>query len=509
MDSHIYYSALTTAGLSALAVTGCGNHQNTDTEKQPNLIYILADDMGYGDIQALNPRSSIPTPHLDSMIGTGMLFTDAHANASVSTPTRYGTLTGRYCFRSRLKSSVLVGLDSALIEPGRMTVASLLRDNGYYTGCVGKWHLGLNWQRQDRSKPLFTGDPWHVEDTGNVAYEEPVSGGPNDCGFDYSFIIPSSLGMPPYVYLENGVATAPVTRKIEAWDSGEARGTRFRAGDAAADFNPFTCLDRITEKSIAFISEAAQREEPFFLYFALTAPHTPWLPSEKFRGMSGAGPYGDFVCMVDDVVSRVYRALEETGESENTLIIFTSDNGAAFWPEDIEASGHRANHIFSGMKSDLLEGGHRIPMIATWPVRIAPGSICEEPVCSTDFMATCAELLGQSLPNDAGEDSFSYLKPMLGLSNGASSRPAAIVHHSDKGYFAIRKGDWVLLDCHGSGGWTLDEKDALDLPSLQLYNIREDITEQKNLADKFPDITSELHGILKRCISDGRSRDSK
>lgn len=507
MDSRIYYSALTTAGLSALAA-GCADHRHSDTERLPNIIYILADDMGYGDIQALNPRSSILTPHLDSMIGAGMLFTDAHANASVSTPTRYGTLTGRYCFRSRLKSSVLVGLDSALIEPGRMTVASLLRDNGYHTGCVGKWHLGLNWQQRDRSKPLFTGDPWHVEDTGNVAYEEPVSGGPNDCGFDYSFITPASLGMPPYVYLENGVATAPVTRKIEAWDSGEARGTRFRAGDAAGDFDPFTCLDRITEKSIAFIREAAQREEPFFLYFALTAPHTPWLPSEKFRSMSGAGPYGDFVCMVDDVVSRIYRILEETGESENTLVIFTSDNGAAFWPEDIEASGHRANHIFSGMKSDLLEGGHRIPMIATWPARIAPGSICDDVVCSTDFLATCAELMGTELPDDAGEDSFSFLNVMLGLPYDKPLREATI-HHSDKGYFAIRKGDWVLLDCRGSGGWTLSEKDAENFSPLQLYNIREDIKEQENLADKYPNIAAELYDVLKHSISEGRSRKLK
>lgn len=504
----IYLSALTAAGVSAL-LPAWGNHgRKTAADKRPNIIYILADDMGYGDIRAFNPQSSIPTPCLDRMIAEGMHFTEAHSNASVSTPTRYGTLTGRYCFRSRLKSSVLVGLDSALIEPGRMTVASLLRDNGYHTACIGKWHLGLNWQRRDPSKPLFTGNPWHVENTDNVAYENPVTGGPNDHGFDYSYIIPASLGMPPYVYLENGVATAPVSCRIGAWDSGEARGTRFRDGDAATDFDPFTCLDRITEKSIAFIRDAAQKEKPFFLYFALTSPHTPWLPSAKFRGISGAGPYGDFVCMTDDVVARIYRILEETGQSKNTLVIFTSDNGAAFWPEDIAVSGHRANHIFSGMKSDLLEGGHRIPMIAMWPGRIAKGSVCDDVVCSTDLLATCAELVGRELPADAGEDSFSYLGALMGTSYVRPLRPATI-HHSDKGYFAIRKGDWVLLDCHGSGGWTLDEKDALNLPPRQLYNIREDITEQKNLADKFPDITSELHGILKRCISDGRSRDSQ
>lgn len=504
----IYRSVLTTAGLSALAATGCAGRQTPEAGDLPNIIYILADDMGYGDIRALNPASSIPTPHLDSMIARGMLFTDAHANASVSTPTRYGTLTGRYCFRSRLKSSVLVGLDSALIEPGRMTVATLLRDNGYHTGCIGKWHLGLNWQRHDPSKPLFTGDPWHVEDTRNVAYEAPVGGGPNDCGFDYSFIIPASLGMPPYVYLENGVATAPVSRRLEAWDSGEARGTRFRAGDAAADFDPFTCLDRLTEQSVSFIRDAQRQEKPFFLYFALTAPHTPWLPAEKYRGMSGAGPYGDFVCMVDDAVARIFRALDETGQGENTLVIFTSDNGAAFWPEDIEASGHRANHIFSGMKSDLLEGGHRIPMIAVWPARIAPGGVSDEVVCSTDFMATCAELTGTRLPGDAGEDSFSYLGPMLGLARHSPARTAT-VHHSDKGYFALREGDWVLLECRGSGGWTLDEEAARNLPELQLYNIREDITERHNLAEEYPDVASRLHDILKRCISDGRSRDAE
>lgn len=499
-----YCFALTTAGISAL-VAGCTDPRTPDTERFPNIIYILADDMGYGDIQALNPSSTIPTPHLDSMIRMGMLFTDAHANASVSTPTRYGTLTGRYCFRSRLKSSVLVGLDSALIERNRMTVASLLRDKGYYTGCVGKWHLGLNWQRRDHTKPLFTGDPWHVEDTGNVAYEAPVGGGPNACGFDYSFIIPASLGMPPYVYLENGVATSPVSRRLDAWDSGEARGTCFQAGDAAMDFDPFTCLDRITEKSIAFIRNAVQENVPFFLYFALTAPHTPWLPTEKFRGVSGAGPYGDFVCMVDGVVSLIYKALEETGQSNNTLVIFTSDNGAAFWPEDIEASGHHANYVFSGMKSDLLEGGHRVPMIATWPGRISSGSICDEVVCSTDLMATCAELTGTRLPNDAGEDSFSYLKAMLGIPSNNPIRET-VIHHSDKGYFAIRRGDWALLDCHGSGGWSLDERDAMNLPSVQLYNIREDMKELHNLAAGYPDITTELQAELQHCISGGRSR---
>lgn len=470
----------------------------------PNIIYILADDMGCGDIQTLNPRSEIPTPHLDRMIRAGVHFTDAHSNASVSTPTRYGTLTGRYCFRSRLKKSVLVGLDSALIEPGRMTVASLLRDNGYYTACIGKWHLGLDWQRRDSSKPLFTGDPWHVENTENVAYEKPVGGGPNSHGFDYSYIIPSSLGMPPYVYLENGVATAPVSKRLEAWDSGEARGTRFRAGDAATDFDPFTCLDQITDKSIAFIRDAASKQKPFFLYFALTSPHTPWLPSSKFKGTSGAGPYGDFVCMTDDVIAQIYRVLEQTGQSENTLVIFTSDNGAAFWPEDIQASDHRANHIFSGMKSDLLEGGHRVPMIATWPAKITPGGVCDDVVCSTDLLATCSELVGQPLPDNAGEDSFSYLKVLLGTPYDKPLRPATI-HHSDKGFFALRKGDWVLLACHGSGGWTRSEDEAANLPKLQLYNLRKDITEQENLVDQMPDIASELYDVLMSYIEQGRS----
>lgn len=501
----IIFSTLTTAGISGL-VTACNTDcKKSSQETRPNIIYILADDMGYGDIQLLNAHSSIPTPHLDSMIRRGVHFTDAHSNASVSTPTRYGTLTGRYCFRSRLKSSVLVGLDSALIEPGRMTVASLLRNNGYQTACIGKWHLGLNWQRHDPSKPLFTGNPWHVDDTSNVAYEKPVGGGPNDHGFDSSYIIPSSLGMPPYVYLENGVATAPVSDKIEAWDSGEARGTRFRSGDAATDFDPFTCLDKITEKSVEFIRDASAKQEPFFLYFALTAPHTPWLPAKKYRGLSDAGAYGDFVCMVDDVVAQIYRVLEQTRQSDNTLVIFTSDNGAAFWPEDIEQSRHRANGIYSGMKSDLLEGGHRVPMIATWPQAIAPGSVCNDVVCSTGLLATCAELVGQPLPDNAGEDSFSYLKTMLGKP-GHPSREA-IIHHSDKGYFAIRKGDWVLLDCRGSGGWTREEKESEQLPARQLYNLKNDIREQKNLAGEFPEIVSELHSILEHSIADGKSRD--
>ncbi|MFV0270360.1 MAG: sulfatase family protein [Macellibacteroides fermentans] len=449
----------------------------------PNIIYILADDMGYGDIRALNQNSRIPTPHLDRMISQGRTFTDAHSNSAVSTPTRYGTLTGRYAFRSRLKSGVLVGYDPPLIEQNRETVASFLKKNGYRTACIGKWHLGLDWAKKDSTKALYEGSPWDTRATDNVDYAAKIKGGPNDCGFDYSLIMPASLDIAPYVYIENGKVTAPVTRHAENWKSDEARGMWYRHGDIAEDFSHENCLQRFTEQSVKFINSTANSSEPFFLYFPLTAPHTPWLPSKEFKGRSQAGVYGDFVCMVDDVVRQIYEALEKTGQTENTLVIFTSDNGSHWLESDIKQTGHSANGIYSGMKSDIWEGGHRVPYIVTWPSVVKAGTTSQQVVCSTDLMATCADIVGKNLPPQAGEDSFSFLKALTDQSFGKLPARESIIYHSIEGYFGFRQGEWVLLDCKGSGGWSLPEDKAKELSKMQLYNLKNDPQEKKNLSE--------------------------
>ncbi|MBR8536321.1 arylsulfatase [Carboxylicivirga sediminis] len=475
--------------LLAPLMVGC-----TTQPKAPNIIYILADDMGYGDIKALNANSQIPTPNLDQLVNEGIAFTDAHSNSAVCTPTRYGTLTGQYAFRSRLKSGVLVGHEPALIEPNTSTVASLLKAANYQTACVGKWHLGLNWAKKDTMQPLFHGgNLWDIFHTENVNYAARVSGGPCDLGFDYSFIIPASLDIAPYVYLENDQATAAVNRQVPFYKDESARGIWYRRGDVAEDFDHTTVLQTLTQKALDFIANRNE-EQPFFLYFPLTSPHTPWFPSEEFAGKSQAGVYGDFVAMTDDVVGQIMQSLDNAGIADNTLIIFTSDNGSHWLPSDVEQFNHRANGPFSGMKSDVWEGGHRVPMIARWPEAIKAGVRSNTQVSSTDLMATCAELTGQSTPESAC-DSYSFLAALTGKES-AQNDDKVMVHHSVNGTFAIRKGDWKLIDAKGSGGWSLPEGKCTDSPDQQLYNMHTDSSEQHNLYNEYPEIVKELNVLL-------------
>lgn len=491
------------ASLFPLLLGSCSEHKPLNIS--PNIIYILADDMGYGDINALNDSCRIPTPALDGMVRSGITFTDAHSNSAVSTPTRYGTLTGRYAFRSRLKKGVLVGHDPALIEPQRETVASFLKKNGYATACIGKWHLGLDWAKRDTTRPLYEGSEWDMSSTDNVDYQAHVGGGPADFGFDYSWILPASLDIAPYVYIENGKVSDPRMHKSDAWRSDEARGMWYRKGDVAADFDHHTCLQDLTDKSIEYIRSSENSTEPFFLFFPITAPHTPWLPSDEFRGKSGVGIYGDFVCMVDDVVGQIYKTLEETGQAENTIVIFTSDNGSHWLPSDVEQTGHRANGRFSGMKSDIWEGGHRVPYLVTWPAQIKQGATSEQLVCSTDLLATCAEMVGKDLPHDAGEDSYSFWKILTSAKPDDGMRKN-VIYHSIEGLFGFREAEWAFLDCKGSGGWSLPEGEAAELPSSQLYNLKEDIEEKHNLVGDYPDKAAKMKQILDQQVKNGRSR---
>ena len=481
----------------ALSFTSCNGKQEQLTLEKPNIIYILADDMGYGDIGTYNDESKIPTPALDAMATNGILYTDAHSNSAVSTPTRYGTVTGRYAFRTKLKKGVLTGYSAPLVEENRETIATLLNKHGYQTGCVGKWHLGLNWVKKDPSKPLYTGDEWNIENTDNVDYKKYIGGGPTACGFDYSYILPASLDMSPYVYIENGYITAPVNGYTEHYSKKGVHGVFYRKGDVADDFNHRECLFHFTQKSEEFIANASKSDNPYFLYFPLTAPHSPWLLEEGFDGKSKAGIYGDFVTMVDETVRRIYQAVEESGEADNTLIIFTSDNGSMWLDEDIERTGHRSNGKWSGKKSDIWEGGHRVPFLATWPATIEPQRISNQLISSTDLYATLAEMTNETTTDNSGEDSYSFWQTIANGKDYQEKRGRqSMVYHSIEGYFGLRKENWVLLDCKGSGGWTLTENDAKDLPDIQLYNLKTDPTQQNNVADTNQDVVAELQREL-------------
>ena len=460
----------------------------------PNIVFIMADDMGYGDVSRLNEHCAFETPHLDRLAREGAFFTDAHSNSAVCTPTRYGVLTGRYCWRSRLKQGVLYGYSRPLIEEGRLTVASLLKAHGYRTACIGKWHLGLEWA-------LNSDDPEDVD------FGRPIRRGPRELGFDTFFGISASLDMPPYVYIEDDRATALPDRVTENTDS---KGF-WRAGPTGADFRHEEVLPTCLARAEAFIGECSSAAErsPFLLYFALPAPHTPIVPTPEYQGTSGTNAYGDFVLQVDGTVGRVMEALERNGLTDDTLVVFTSDNGCSPRADYSELAqwNHCPSYHFRGHKADIFEGGHRIPFIARWPGRIPAGTSSDEIICLTDLMATCADIVGDELPVDAGEDSISILPALSGENLTAPIREAT-VHHSINGSFSIRQGKWKLELCRGSGGWSYprpEEARQLGLPSVQLYDMEADVRETTNVQARHPEVVARLTALLDSYKTEGRS----
>ena len=498
---------LTLVGLVLFTLQGCADSAPAPAGQEklpPNIVFILADDLGYGDVSFLNRGSKISTPHMDNLAAAGMVFRDAHSGSAVCTPTRYGILTGRYAWRSRLKSGVLWGYSPPLIESGRTTVASFLKKQGYSTACVGKWHLGLGWHTRDGTVPSDRPD----EQGEAVDFSKPIGGGPTAAGFDYFFGVPASLDMDPYVYVENDRVVEQPTLTVEANEPG--REGFWRAGPIAPGFKHLEVLPTLTEKALDFIEHHAQSTpaKPFFLYFALTAPHTPVLPNPPFRGKSQAGRYGDFVVEVDSTVGQVAATLERLGIAENTLLIVTSDNGPErhMLPRK-EEFDHASNHPFRGMKRDSWEGGHRVPFLARWPTRIAAGTHSDETICLTDLMATAADIVGAALPQGAGEDSYSILPTLLGHTRDQPIRQATI-HHSSRGEFAIRQGRWKLIEGRGSGGNPYPSGPNATKPEdppRQLYDLEEDVGETENLVEENPERADNLSEILETYRTSGRT----
>ncbi len=474
-----------------LGIYSCSEMEEAATspepEPLPNIVLILADDMGVGDVGAYNAESKIPTPHLDRLAAEGMRFTDAHSPSAVCTPTRYGLLTGRYSWRTSLKNGVLKGYSPLLIDPARSTMASMLRERGYATAVIGKWHLGLG----DRE----------VTD-----YSKPLSPGPNDLGFDYFFGIPASLDMAPYVFVENtGLVTPFEGDEVEYSERRKLGGEGYwHAGPIARDFRHVDVLPETAAHSVAWIRErareqnAADNTRPFFLYVPLSAPHTPWMPTPEFLGASEVGYYGDFVVQVDDTVGRIMDALEETGVADRTIVVFASDNGSRWEPADTEKWGHASNMHYRGMKADIFEGGHRVPLIVAWPGKVASGAENGFLTGLTDLYATFSEATGMepdtSSTSGDGEDSISILPTLL----GGSQPPHAVVHHSSRGVFAIREGDWKLVEGLGSGGFTRPAvvEPEPGGPKGQLYNLADDPSETTNLYLERPDVVEHLTRIL-------------
>lgn len=484
--------------------------------KLPNIIFIMADDMGYGDAGCYNPESRIPTPNMDRLAAAGTRFTDAHAPSAVCTPSRYGVLTGRYCWRTRLKEGVTGGYAAPLIEKERLTVASLLKQAGYDTACIGKWHVGLTFQDAD-------GNPTEIEE--QVDFARPVTGGPTELGFDYAYYNAGcGTCAPPYGFIENGHF---VDKDFSLFDPGKDGPVQVGSfgqwrGMMGAGWVTAEADVTIAEKACEYMTKSADQEAPFFLYLAPNAPHEPCV--EKFvpelaRGQSDAGARGDLVWLFDWIVGRVIKTLEETNQADNTLLIVTSDNGAL--PGDfvldgngnrVEAGtgeheyryrtyGHTSNGDWRGYKAHIWEGGHREPMIARWPGVVQPGMVSDQTVCLTDFLATCAEITDSDLPEDAAEDSFSFLHLLTGDDpDEKAGRPArkAIIHHSGYGVFSIRRGRWKLISgTKGSGGWPTPRgtRPSPGAPG-QLYDIATDPAEMCDLWEKRPDIVKSLSQLL-------------
>ena len=483
--------------------------------RRPNILFILCDDLGYGDVQCNNPAGKIPTPQIDRLTREGVRFTDAHGTSSVCTPTRYGLLTGRYNWRSRLQSGVLGGLSPRLIEPGRLTVASLLQQQGYHTAAIGKWHLGMNWARVQGKPAPEQNDIEKTNQVWSVDFSKPIQGGPNSVGFDYFFGISASLDMVPYTFIENDRVTVLPTEN-KAFPMTEGRpGGQTRRGPAAAGFKTEDVLPTLARKAVEYIGRQAPSTKtgrPFFLYLPLNSPHTPIAPTAEWRGKSGISPYADFVMETDWAVGQVLDALDQHGLAGSTLVIFTSDNGcspAANIPE-LEAAGHPPNGPLRGHKADIWDGGHRVPFIVRWPGMVKPGTTCDQLISLVDFMATSAEIVGAKLPDNAAEDSVSFLPALT----GRADRPLreALVHHSINGRFSIRQGPWKLELCPGSGGWSSPkdpEAVRQGLPSLQLYDMTADLGERKNLQADQPQIVQRLTQLLEKYVSEGRSTPGK
>ncbi len=479
-------------------------------EAKPNIVFILADDLGYGDVKCLNPQGKIATPNMDRLAAAGMIFTDAHSSSAVCSPTRYGILTGRYNWRSRLKSGVLGGLSPRLIEEGRMTVASFLKDRGYDTSCVGKWHLGMDWVKYS-GKEVSELSIEKPEQVGSVDFSKPLTNGPTSVGFSYYFGIAASLDMVPYTFIENDrVTKLPSETHKFAMMTGRENGFT-REGPTAPGFEATDVLPTLTRKAVDLIGQraaAAKSGKPFFIYMPLNAPHTPIAPTPEWLGKSGLNPYADFVMETDWALGQVMDALEKSGVAGNTLIIMTSDNGcspsAKF--DELLAKGHNPSYEFRGHKADIFDGGHHIPFIARWPERVKAGTRSDQIVCLNDFFATCAEILGGKLPDNAAEDSVSILAAL----EGRADKPLreAIVHHSINGSFAIRQGNWKLELCADSGGWSAPRpgsKDAQGLPAIQLYDLSDDIGEKRNVQEDHPEIVARLTKLLEKYVAEGRS----
>lgn len=466
----------------------------------PNIVVILADDFGVGDIQAHYPDNKIATPHLDRLVRQGMSFTDAHSPSAVCSPTRYGLLTGRYAWRTRLQEWVIAAYEPPLISANRPTLASFLKQQGYHTTCIGKWHLGWNWPGDQPSQMT-------EKRNGQVGlkwdFTKPILGGPTQRGFDYYFGV-DLPNLPPFTFIENDrVAIAPTDRYVVNAQEGVYLPKQFAGAPIAPDWSFQAILPELTRRAVRHIHNRARQAEPFFLYFSMTSPHEPVVPSEQFRGKSGIAPIADFVMETDWSAGQIIQAIDEAGIADNTVVIFAADNGHSHYTgwEELLAAGHLPSGPYRGHKGDVWEGGHRVPLVVRWPNQVAADSKSDQMACLTDIFATCAEITGGTPPASGAEDSISFLPALLRKEN--ESARSTLINHSNHGEFAYRDGPWKLV--FKMGGQNLEQSRGKSAVT-ELYNLESDIGEKTNLVDKHPEIVKKMTDALTGLIQSGTSR---
>tara|TARA_B100000029_G_C17610010_1_gene969282 strand:- start:50103 stop:51722 length:1620 start_codon:yes stop_codon:yes gene_type:complete len=503
----------------------------------PNIILILCDDLGYGDVSSLNPNSKINTTNIDQIFENGISFNDTHTSSAVCTPSRYSLLTGRYNFRSSLKSGVNWGYSQPLIENERPSVSHILKTAGYFTAMVGKWHLGLDWKT---TSGKYISEGGIINETSidpGIDFSARINGGPTDNGFDYFFGIPASLDMAPYVYLENDkLISIPTNSDFEGYAANidglsitQHDRTQFegRPGPVDNKMRPDQVLDNLSQKAVEIIDTKFSEETPAFLYLALTAPHTPVSPSKDFVGKSGTNDqYLDFVLEVDNLVGEVINAVKRSTKHDDTLIIFTSDNGPErFMHLRKKEIGHFSAAQFRGCKRDNWEGGHRVPFLVQWPKKIAPKQESNAMISLVDIFATIAKITDQKYPETVAEDSYDFSSVLFNNSTNTFERQY-LIHHSASGFFGIRDKNWKLLIHEGSGvkeeykstysneygeKWTSSDYESIldnDMSTkgpIQLYHLSSDEHEDNNLFAENPEIVKELSTKFFEILNNGRS----
>ncbi|MBT5707282.1 MAG: arylsulfatase [Verrucomicrobia bacterium] len=480
------------------------------TQAQPNVLILYADDLGFGDLGCYNPSSKIPTPHLDRLASQGIRFTDGHSSSGICTPSRYALLTGRHHWR---KFHGIVGpLGGSMFSSERLTLPEMLKDKGYGTACIGKWHLGWDWPaiRKPEVSPILQNGKkaWGPE---AFHWAMPIPDGPLAHGFDHYFG-DTVINFPPYAWIEDDhLINAPDTMMDEStWKPIKEGGWECRPGPMVTGWNPYDVMPTLTKRGVDYLRSTKGQDAPFFLYFAFPGPHAPIIPNDRFDGTSQAGPYGDFVVEIDDAIGQLLQALEESGHAENTLVLFTADNG----PEKYayardEKFEHWSAEPLRGLKRDIYEGGHRVPFMIRWPGTVKPGKVSKALVSQIDIMATIAEVTGYSLPNDQAEDSHNLVPLLKGETHTARETH---IHNTRKDSYAIRDGDWLLVnDQHGymSGrnlGWeSKHQYPADDAEAHELYRLSSDPGQRNNLASKHPERVKQMRALIKRIREQGHS----